>query len=303
MRISLRELMIVVAVAAVGMAGLKYASGGMGTVVQAMTGLVLLGLIVKAAVDRGRGQAFAVGFVLCAIVYLLVALVENPRSRSSPQTDIFGTRRLIGNFYSWIATTTLIEAETGKVVTDPGFTTPTGDAEFARVEWPTQSEPGRGDDADASANDTLPDDVDSEPDSADRLGRFQSFTGGDRRGRRGARGARGSAGRGRFAASSNLSSYYPGITPAQESEFLSADTQRQEEMLAILQMNEGREALDSGVALSSLKLVTYQQFRSPSLGAFRNVTYCLIALLIGYLGGLFARYVYGKRVSDREGVT
>jgi hypothetical protein len=73
MRISLRELMLVVAAVAVGMAGLKYASSGMLPVVQAMTGVILLAMLVRAIVDRGRGQAFAIGFLISGLGYALVA--------------------------------------------------------------------------------------------------------------------------------------------------------------------------------------------------------------------------------------
>jgi hypothetical protein len=90
MRISLRELMIVVAVAAIGLAGLKFASTEMRTVIEALTGLLLFGLLVTAVVDRGSRQAFAAGFVLCTVLYLVVAYVDTVRGTANYSTRAFG---------------------------------------------------------------------------------------------------------------------------------------------------------------------------------------------------------------------
>src|SRR5688572_29076867 len=75
MRISLRELMIVVAMAAVGLAGLRFASSGMQPIVQAMTGILLLFFLVRAIVDVGVARAFAIGFVICSLAYLCMVVL------------------------------------------------------------------------------------------------------------------------------------------------------------------------------------------------------------------------------------
>jgi hypothetical protein len=59
-------------VAAVGFAGLKFASSGMRALVQAMAGAILLMFLVKSVIDRGERQAFAIGFIICALTYSLV---------------------------------------------------------------------------------------------------------------------------------------------------------------------------------------------------------------------------------------
>ncbi|MEX2316696.1 MAG: hypothetical protein WD669_06065 [Pirellulales bacterium] len=73
MRISLRELMIVVAVAAVGLAALRFASSDMRPVLQLITGVVFLTCLLLAIFGHGERQAWAAGFLVCAVLYSLAA--------------------------------------------------------------------------------------------------------------------------------------------------------------------------------------------------------------------------------------
>jgi hypothetical protein len=90
MRISLRELLIVVAVAAVGMAGLKYASDNMLPVVQAMVGILTLTMCIRAVVDRGHARAFAIGFVICSSGYAIAAHVADDLYQSTTAANTCG---------------------------------------------------------------------------------------------------------------------------------------------------------------------------------------------------------------------
>lgn len=73
-RISLREVLIVVALANVAIASLKYANEFWLLLVAAVTMIVLFVVLIVAAVDRGSAQAFAIGFALTMISYGFVLM-------------------------------------------------------------------------------------------------------------------------------------------------------------------------------------------------------------------------------------
>jgi hypothetical protein len=73
MRISLRELLIVVAVAAVGLASIRFAGTEVRPLMQLVAGLLLVASLIRAIFDRGQRQAVAAGFFICATLYGLAA--------------------------------------------------------------------------------------------------------------------------------------------------------------------------------------------------------------------------------------
>lgn len=303
MRISLRELMIVVAVAAVGFAGLKFASGGMLPIVQAMTGLLLLGLLVLACVDRGQRQAFAIGFLLCGVAYLVVTVLsigglqinhaDGSGSRDSVEltspTGMFGTEVVTYWLYRTIRTDEWINSATGRV--DANFRPTEAEQRIShvvRIELQQWESP-----TDDKAKSGTPRDVVVDEDVAvgGALGGRSSRSARSGRGGRGGALFGGGGGRGGRRPDSVTAQ----LTSEQLSEFLSADTNRQSQIADIFNHPEGQQAVLSGRPLSTINRVVYQRRDVPSLGDFQKAGYCLWTLLIGYIGGSFARFVYQRR--------
>lgn len=79
-RMSLRELLIGVALLAVAIVSLKYASDTWLAIVAAITMLIFFVELIVAVVDRGPRQAFAIG---CALTITAYALVLNTGQRTS----------------------------------------------------------------------------------------------------------------------------------------------------------------------------------------------------------------------------
>jgi hypothetical protein len=73
-RLSLRELLTIVAFVAIGIASLKYANDFWLAVVAAVTMLSFFAVTIVAIVDGGPRQAFAIGFALTMLAYGLILL-------------------------------------------------------------------------------------------------------------------------------------------------------------------------------------------------------------------------------------
>lgn len=101
LRLSLRWLMVGVAVAAASVAALARASNGPATAVITVISTCLLAAAVIAAAGAGRGQAFAIGFVIGALFYLLLWHVEASHWLSLQEGDLL-TDRLVDRFYDLI---------------------------------------------------------------------------------------------------------------------------------------------------------------------------------------------------------
>ncbi|MEX2316698.1 MAG: hypothetical protein WD669_06075 [Pirellulales bacterium] len=266
---SLRELMIIVAVAAVGMGGLKLASTELRTILQMLTGILLMAFLVKAVVDRGGRPAFAAGFILCALSYLGIAYFDSGRTPDSFSTRAFGTVRVMNSLYDVVKTETWINSQTGDRVSTFATSYPEANT-VTRIELKRSATRGA-----------------SEP-TADRSAEDVNVISESPRGA----GRRGSGGGG---ISSRLSGHTEKYNPEQEREYFVADEQRKEEIVEILRTKEGKQAVADGTPLSELKRVTYSRQEWPAFDHFKDVGYCLFALLCGYLGGHFARYVYARR--------
>jgi hypothetical protein len=68
-RISVRELLVVVALIALAIVSLKYVTEGWRTAVYSITMALFMVAAIVAVVDRGARQAAAIGFVLTATIY------------------------------------------------------------------------------------------------------------------------------------------------------------------------------------------------------------------------------------------
>jgi hypothetical protein len=73
-RMSLRGMLILVALFAIGIVSLVYANDFWVSVVTGIVIVALIAALIVAFVDRGFSQAFAVGFVLVGFVYALAVL-------------------------------------------------------------------------------------------------------------------------------------------------------------------------------------------------------------------------------------
>jgi hypothetical protein len=82
-RISLRELLSLVACCALALVSLKYASETWVAAVAALAMLAFFVAIVTALVDRGPRQAFAIGFAVIVVTYGWIVL-HTPLSYSGP---------------------------------------------------------------------------------------------------------------------------------------------------------------------------------------------------------------------------
>lgn len=73
-RISLRSMLLLVALVAIGIVSLAYASAGWRTAVGGITMVALFAALVTAAADRGERQAFALGMALVMTCYGVTVL-------------------------------------------------------------------------------------------------------------------------------------------------------------------------------------------------------------------------------------
>ena len=73
-RISLRQLMLIVLLVAVAILSLKFASAGWQAVIGGLAMITLFAALVVAAVDRGPRQAFAIGYLLVMVSYGVIVL-------------------------------------------------------------------------------------------------------------------------------------------------------------------------------------------------------------------------------------
>jgi hypothetical protein len=266
MRISLRELMIFVAVAAVGLAGLKFASSGMLPIVQALTGLLLAGFLVKAIVDQGSRRAFAIGFMACASAYTLVlswTLYRTPGSadeavRVTP-VGTFGTTTVLEQMYKVFVTQRWFDAKTGKAIPSSNFAlgAPPNATYVTRIEQIPAADDKTG--GPAQGTNREPSSIISEQfgtrgsrgsRSSNNNNIDSILIGGGGRGGRGGRG-RGRGGGGSIAMDSFGNAFLvpADFAPQQSSEYIAADEGRRAEIDAILQTDEGRQAIVGGAPL------------------------------------------------------
>lgn len=126
-RISLRSLLALVALVAVGCVALKYANAWWVGVVATITLLAFMAAVVVAFVDRGPRQAFAIGFAACAAIY--GGMVASSRwfyaggagavaplvnREMDPDAGILPTTRLLGAYYKAVVELWNVDQQTGK---------------------------------------------------------------------------------------------------------------------------------------------------------------------------------------------
>src|SRR5688572_21478366 len=73
-RVSLRELLLLIAMVALAIASMKYASTAWRTCVYTITMAIFMWAAVIAVIDRGPRQAFAIGMVLLMLIYAVLVI-------------------------------------------------------------------------------------------------------------------------------------------------------------------------------------------------------------------------------------
>jgi hypothetical protein len=109
LRVSLRELLLLLGYIALACAALKYANGWWEAAISAVALLVLMASVVIALVDRGRRQAAAIGFAAFMGIYGLVGWISD---RELP------TGVPLSLVYRLVVNETWIDASTQQVVSE-----------------------------------------------------------------------------------------------------------------------------------------------------------------------------------------
>lgn len=121
-RISLRELLLLLALCAVAIVSLRYASGPWQLVVFTITMVAAFVAAIVAVVDRGARQAFAIGFALSMALYGLIFLYGSARATDgrnlelNPQAGRLPTSRLLEPVYKALVEVRWIDLRTGQEV-------------------------------------------------------------------------------------------------------------------------------------------------------------------------------------------
>ena len=121
LQFSLRELLIVVLFAGLGLASLR-TGGIIGSIVVMLAIVVTTAFAIVAFVGRHSSQAFAIGFVIPVILYAVVVLAVG-KSELDPYAGRLLTSRLLRPMFGLIAKKIWTNVATGQVVPDYDPTT------------------------------------------------------------------------------------------------------------------------------------------------------------------------------------
>jgi hypothetical protein len=121
-QLSLRSLLVAVALVALAIVSLRFASDAWWTLIMSILELMLFAAVILAILDRGERQAFAIGFVVAMTCYGLVFQIiptERPfgshgHPELNPDIGRLPTSRLLRPIYYSIAYIGLVDVTTGK---------------------------------------------------------------------------------------------------------------------------------------------------------------------------------------------
>lgn len=124
LRLSLRELLVLIALAATAIVSLQFASAGWETVVATIVIVAFALAAIVALVDRHARQAFAIGFAVSMVIYGVVLAGASFNSQGAslefnPDTGKLPTTRLLRPVFAAIVKTRWIDFRTGQEV--PGY--------------------------------------------------------------------------------------------------------------------------------------------------------------------------------------
>lgn len=126
-RVSLREIFLLVAATALAIVSLVYASQLWQAIVGLIAMLAAMIAVVRSLIDRGPHQAFAIGFAVGMVGYLLI-VVNAQKFTSDPNSEMSGfghlpTSLLLQSFYTGINRSGYVDAKTGRLVPTSETTT------------------------------------------------------------------------------------------------------------------------------------------------------------------------------------
>jgi hypothetical protein len=139
-RFSVRELLLLFAVAAVGCAALRYANQWWLFAASAGTFLAMMAGLVVALIDRGPRQAFAIGFVVWAAVYAAIVLSKTVEGANYPRRNVefdpysgaLATTQLLRPLFESIVETEWIDPATGQIIAGYNPNQPAGRIAYMR---------------------------------------------------------------------------------------------------------------------------------------------------------------------------
>jgi len=145
-RVSLRMLLIFVAIMALAIVSLRYASVGWQMLVWTLTLVAFVAEAIVAVVDRGPRQAFAIGFTIALLVYgivlMLAAPLDAPLSHNpefNPAVGRLLTTRLLHPLYAAVADVRWYNLQSGLLVPNDNSGLSGGESGSANItlsEWP-----------------------------------------------------------------------------------------------------------------------------------------------------------------------
>lgn len=138
-RLSLRELLVLIALAATAIVSLQFASAGWVTVVAGIILAAFAMAVIVALVDRHARQAFAIGFATSMVVYgvVLAGLCFNSAWASlefNPDAGMLPTTRLLKVAYAAVVKTRWVDFRTGQEVPDYDQQNPGPNAQYISLD-------------------------------------------------------------------------------------------------------------------------------------------------------------------------
>ncbi|HEX2475889.1 MAG TPA: hypothetical protein VHK01_14150 [Lacipirellulaceae bacterium] len=119
-RLSLRELLLLMAMVALAIASMKYASTAWRTCVYTITMAIYMWAAVVAVIDRGPRQAFAIGMVLVMVIYGVLFISAPRRSEGNMELDLrdgrLPTSRTVKHLFPPTDTIEWRDARTGQIL-------------------------------------------------------------------------------------------------------------------------------------------------------------------------------------------
>ena len=123
-QLSLRSLLVLVTLIALAIVSLRFASEAWRTAVLTIVLVAFWAAVIVAAIDRGKQQAFAIGFVLTMIIYAATVLIlplavyqfNNTNPEFNPATGRLPTTRLLNPLYTAVADVHWFDFFTGKEI-------------------------------------------------------------------------------------------------------------------------------------------------------------------------------------------
>jgi hypothetical protein len=116
LRISLREVLAIIALFALALASLRYANDPWQVLIFGFMMIVILATGIIAVVDRGPRQAFAIGFTLIVAVY--GSLIMGRSVEFDQYTGTWPTTRLLRFLHAAMDRSQWINTSTGEVIHD-----------------------------------------------------------------------------------------------------------------------------------------------------------------------------------------